>query len=99
MQPPALILLVLLDDDLVDSSKPGDRVQIVGVYRALAPSAASGKTSFRTVIIANSIMSLDKEARECIVIFQFKILLFKALFSSNFDERGCCQHCQNFKSR
>ena len=32
---------VLLEDDLVDACKPGDRVAIVGVYRAAAPRATN----------------------------------------------------------
>jgi DNA replication licensing factor MCM3 len=32
---------VLLDDDLVDAVKPGDRVRIVGVYRSLGKGAGS----------------------------------------------------------
>ena len=34
---------VVLDDDLADAAKPGDRVQVVGVYRAL-PSAHDGRS-------------------------------------------------------
>ena len=34
---------VMLDGDLADSAKPGDRVQVVGVYRAL-PSAHDGRS-------------------------------------------------------
>lgn len=48
---------VILDDDLVDSVKPGDRVQLVGVYRALG-GANNNNTAFRTVIIANSVYPL-----------------------------------------
>lgn len=33
---------VYLENDLVDSSKPGDRVRIIGIYRAL-PSDTEGK--------------------------------------------------------
>lgn len=54
---------MVADDDLVDAAKPGDRVQIIGVYRAL-PSKSNGSTSgvFRTVLLANNIRILGKEA-------------------------------------
>lgn len=48
---------VILDDDLVDLTKPGDRIQIVGVYRALG-GAGNTSASFRTVILANSVYPL-----------------------------------------
>lgn len=48
---------VVLDDDLVDSAKPGDRVQLVGVYRALG-GANNNNTAFSTVILANSVYPL-----------------------------------------
>ncbi|CUM66732.1 uncharacterized protein PRCAT00004412001 [Priceomyces carsonii] len=48
---------VILDDDLVDLCKPGDRVQIVGVYRALG-GAVNNSSSFKTVILANSVYPL-----------------------------------------
>ena len=48
---------VILDDDLVDLTKPGDRIQIVGVYRALG-GAGNASASFRTVILANSVYPL-----------------------------------------
>ncbi|SPQ99967.1 unnamed protein product (mitochondrion) [Plasmodiophora brassicae] len=54
---------VVVDDDLVDTCKPGDRVQIVGVFRALAPSAATGRTTFRTIIVANNVQRIGSEAR------------------------------------
>lgn len=38
---------VFLDDDLGDKCKPGDRVQIVGVYRSIGKHAASGSALFR----------------------------------------------------
>ncbi|CCH44121.1 DNA replication licensing factor [Wickerhamomyces ciferrii] len=50
-------LEVVLDDDLVDTLKPGDRVQIVGVYRSLG-GAGNTSSSFRTVILANSVYPL-----------------------------------------
>lgn len=55
---------VILDDDLADKCKPGDRVQIVGLYRCL-PSKRSGYTTgmFRTVVIANYVSLLTKESK------------------------------------
>ncbi len=52
---------VVLDSDLVDQCKPGDRVSIVGVYRAL-PSKSQGQTSgiFKSVLIANHVRHLGK---------------------------------------
>lgn len=48
---------IILDDDLVDTTKPGDRVQIVGVYRALG-GGANNSSSFKTVILANAVYPL-----------------------------------------
>lgn len=48
---------IILDDDLVDLTKPGDRVQIVGVYRALG-GATNNNASFKTVILANAVYPL-----------------------------------------
>ncbi|CAI7771173.1 unnamed protein product [Closterium sp. NIES-53] len=54
---------VLLEDDLVDACKPGDRVAIVGIYKA-APMRATGTISgtFRTVLVACNVMQLSKDA-------------------------------------
>ncbi|KAI4295415.1 hypothetical protein L6164_035463 [Bauhinia variegata] len=54
---------VIVEDDLVDSCKPGDRVAIVGVYKAL-PGKSKGSVNgvFRTVLIANNVSLLNKEA-------------------------------------
>ncbi|KAI9500249.1 MCM DNA helicase complex subunit [Coemansia spiralis] len=47
---------VILDDDLVDIVKPGDRVSLVGVYRALGGKATTAASAiFRTVIVVNSV--------------------------------------------
>ncbi|XP_036074666.1 DNA replication licensing factor MCM3 isoform X2 [Rousettus aegyptiacus] len=53
---------VILDDDLVDKVKPGDRVQVVGTYRCL-PGKKGGYTSgtFRTVLIACNVKQMSKD--------------------------------------
>ncbi|XP_062520384.1 DNA replication licensing factor MCM3-like [Corticium candelabrum] len=53
---------IILDGDLVDICKPGDRIQVIGIYRCL-PSKKNSYTScsFRTVVLANNIVVLSKE--------------------------------------
>ncbi len=55
---------VVLDRDLCDGCKPGDRVQVVGVFRPL-PSNANGETAglFRTLLIANLVRPLTRSAQ------------------------------------
>lgn len=53
---------VILEHDLVDRVKPGDRILCVGVYRSL-PSSANGQTTgvFKTVLICNNVSIIGKE--------------------------------------
>ena len=55
---------LVLDHDMVDRIKPGDRVQIVGVYRALA-TAVAGQAStsgvFQCVVLVNNIQILGRD--------------------------------------
>jgi DNA replication licensing factor MCM3 len=54
---------VILDDDLVDRVKPGDRIQLVGIYRSLGNrNASSGSSTFRTLILANNIILLSSKS-------------------------------------
>jgi DNA replication licensing factor MCM3 len=54
---------LMLEYDLVDKVKPGDRVKCVGVYQPLAPPAMMGQCSgfFRPVLICNNISVIGKE--------------------------------------
>jgi DNA replication licensing factor MCM3 len=54
---------VVLDDDLVDRVKPGDRIQLVGIYRSLGNrNAGAGSSTFRTLILANNLILLSSKA-------------------------------------
>lgn len=54
---------VIMDDDLVDKVKPGDRIQLVGIYRSLGNrNAGSGSATFRTLILANNIIALSSKS-------------------------------------
>ena len=54
---------IILDDDLVDKTKPGDRVNIVGVFVSLGAggmnrAGSGGNNAFRTLIIGNTVYPL-----------------------------------------
>merc|ERR1719225_1886124 len=53
---------IIADNDLVDLCKPGDRVQVIGSYRAM-PGKQNGYTNgtFKCLLIANNIALLSKE--------------------------------------
>jgi DNA replication licensing factor MCM3 len=53
----------IVDDDLVDNCKPGDRVQLTGIFRAL-PNKTNGGTKgvFKTVLLCNKVTILGKES-------------------------------------
>lgn len=54
---------VIMDDDLVDRVKPGDRIQLVGIYRSLGNrNAGSGSATFRTLILANNVIALSSKS-------------------------------------
>jgi len=55
---------LVLDEDLVDRVKPGDRVRVNGVYRALATSTQGQHSTsglFRTVLLVNDISILGRD--------------------------------------
>ncbi|KYK59657.1 hypothetical protein DCS_00791 [Drechmeria coniospora] len=54
---------VILDDDLVDSVKPGDRVQLVGIFRTLGNRNTSHNSAlFKTIILANNVVLLSSKS-------------------------------------
>ncbi|KAF7548312.1 hypothetical protein G7Z17_g7154 [Cylindrodendrum hubeiense] len=54
---------VILDDDLVDRVKPGDRVQLVGIYRTLGNRNTNHNSAlFKTMILANNVVLLSSKS-------------------------------------
>lgn len=53
---------VVLEDDLVDQCKPGDRLQIVGTYRSTGGGGSSGSGTFKTLIVGNHLVLLSAKA-------------------------------------
>lgn len=54
---------VVMDDDLVDQCKPGDRIQLVGLYKSLGNRVGQSSTStFRTLMIGNYLNLLANRA-------------------------------------
>lgn len=54
---------VILDDDLVDKVKPGDRVQLVGIFRTLGNRNTNHNSAlFKTVILANNVVLLSSKS-------------------------------------
>jgi len=49
---------VIVQEDLVDSMKPGDRVQIVGIYQPYPTSNTAANATFRTCVLATSVQLL-----------------------------------------
>lgn len=55
---------VILDQDLVDTVKPGDRARVVGVYRGMAGSIVNQQVPslFRAVLVANSVRPIAQSS-------------------------------------
>jgi DNA replication licensing factor MCM3 len=49
---------IVLTEDLVDKTKPGDRVQVNGVYKPISNGQTGSIGTFKTLIIATSIKSV-----------------------------------------
>jgi DNA replication licensing factor MCM3 len=52
----------LIEDELVDSVKPGDRIRITGVYRAMAGKVQGSNSGImKTILIANNIQMMSSQ--------------------------------------
>jgi len=45
----------VLENDLVDKVKPGDRIEVTGVYRGIPNGGSSTTGVFRTLLVATGI--------------------------------------------
>lgn len=65
----------VLSNDLVDNCKPGDRVQMIGVYRTLA-GRISGEShgQFKTVLIVNRVKVIRNEFHKAITGKDVKVI-------------------------
>lgn len=61
--PPRARADFVLEGDLVDACKPGDRVLLTGVYKPLAGKAAAASGHFRSVVVVNSVEQLSQAAQ------------------------------------
>lgn len=55
---------IILEEDLVDKVKPGDRVQVTGVFKCISSQSTNFTGIVRTILIATSVESLNKEATQ-----------------------------------
>ena len=56
---------IILSEDLVDVAKPGDRVRVYGIYKAVSGSSNGGTSGvFRTIILCNSVQMIQKELHQ-----------------------------------
>ena len=63
MAPPGLLpqsVTVVLQDTLVNSVKPGDRVQMIGIYKLIAGAQSKEKGIFRPYFICLSVRQLNE---------------------------------------
>lgn len=53
-------MTILLDDDMVDSIKPGDWVEITGVYKTVANHSSMQNAIFKTIMIATGVKQINE---------------------------------------
>ena len=55
---------VVLENDLVDKVKPGDRVEITGVYKTIANHSSKTSGVFKTVLIGTGVKNINEVASD-----------------------------------
>ena len=82
----------ILDDDLVDSVKPGDRVQLVGIYRTLGNRNTNHNSAlFKTMILTNNVVLLSSSP---VVVLRPPLSQIPiSAISTRFPRRRTCLSC------
>jgi len=76
----------ILDRDLVDACKPGDRVQMIGVYRTLAHHVTGESAGqFKTVLIVNNVKIVQNDEQQSITGEDVKVIKKMAKKRDIFD--------------
>jgi hypothetical protein len=76
-----------VEDDLVDACKPGDRVSLVGVYKAVPPRATGAISGvFRSVLVACAARQLVRDSGA-------------AASPAALPHAGPCQSCRRGRKR
>jgi len=52
---------VVVEEDLIDKAKPGDRIQLTGVFKCIVSTSSSTLGTFKTVIIAVDVQPINTE--------------------------------------
>jgi DNA replication licensing factor MCM3 len=65
---------IVLQDDLVDLTKPGDRVQINGVFRPLTGGFTYSSGTFKTVVVATSVRQLQAQTESNLTVEDIKAI-------------------------
>lgn len=73
----------ILTEDLVDCTKPGDRIKVYGIYKSFCQSNTLFPSQFRTVVIANNVEYLKALENVQMENLVKKIDAFKLLAASN----------------
>ena len=65
---------IIVQDDLVDRAKPGDRVQVNGVLRPMAGGRTFVNATFKTVLIATSIHQVQSQSDQTVSTEEIKAI-------------------------
>ena len=55
-------VMVFLEDDLVDWVKPGDRVEITGVFKCVSTASSSTSGVFKTIVVGTGIKAISDKS-------------------------------------
>jgi hypothetical protein len=69
----------VLEGDLVDAAKPGDRVLMTGIYRPITGKASATIQSVRSVVVVNSVEQLSHATSEAAAITEDDLKEMKRL--------------------